>query len=353
MHDEVIQLGDEPEELESDLYTYEDAEANEPGPFYLFNPGMPLYNLHDVKAGIDRIESGELAYIKSFGDWMEYDQTNGRAKRKRSMKVGRAVLSVDGEIEIDAGAIRRTLMESYAKMGLTSIDVFNGLPHKQVAPQSFSALVRPVRLSPLGFSPDTDEEEELRRAAEIQQRVEQKGALYIYEEMASGARDFLMRPEASLELGRDRANLYRKAMPSVVDSMARFKKYAIDYLNKQDALIRKQQNGGWGKPAYDDRDRFYQWMLARKGVDDALTQIALNQGQRIEVVMPQQQQPAGVSEETMKLAGEMAKVMAHELLTGMQQQAVSAREHPDGSATQAESPVGAPAKTTAAKSKNS
>jgi len=265
-------------------YSYEEGNEKESGPFYAYNCGQALYNLRSQQVNVDQIEPFQVVCIKTHKIWIDTASANGQGGRPRAVKINGEVVARQTPYQIEAVSSRNWLQEQYGASGLVFLKALGNAPEESLQLELLNEVIRPIDLLSLESFDETSEE--------TLARISREGALKLYREMAESALKEVRKRDFSTAHG-PKARLYAQAITEMLVAMTSFSRFAHAYLDKEDTLIRKQINGGVGKSEYDNRDRFYQWLLGRRGVDDALTR-ALDQTGK-EMVVKVEQPPIDIA----------------------------------------------------------
>ena len=234
-------------------------QENDKGPFYAFNFGAPILNLIDHKVGLEKVEPFTLAVVRDSQEFIDPGRAEGKG-RVRVSKYQGMVIDKEAVIPILAVHNRNWLNEAYNQNGLHFIKAFDNLDEELVSPQAFLGLICPDR-----FTIDDVLDEEL------EEEVRAFGALAVYRDRCRSAHQLLRAAEGGKRYQPAQRKLYLAAVQEIEKAFHTYNRIFTRYLDEQDNKIRLQMNGGQGKAQYDDRDRYYQWLLAREGVDTALT----------------------------------------------------------------------------------
>lgn len=240
-----------------------------PGPFYCMTVGTPCFVSYSTWVRIfeeqadgskrltEAIQPGVLYSVEADAILIDTEEANGKGNNnyKRSTGAGEEIVT---DVPTNPGDNVRYLNQTHRESGLRFFPAFEGHDRRIVRPRLFSTLLRPTVLTP-----EYQEEN-----PEVAKAVATEGALAVYEKMFKAGSERIKSAEFASQYSEELQRLYVAALPTVVECYRAVRTEATVYLNAADARVRQ----GAAKGAhYDSTGAYYQYLLARTGVDEALT----------------------------------------------------------------------------------
>lgn len=239
------------------------------GPYYLMTVGTPCFIpysawcrvFEEQPGGGERLAEtlmpGVLYCVHEDAILMDVEIANGKGNNSYKRKAGTVEETVT-DVATNPGDNVRYLNQTHGESGLRFLAAFEGKDRRVVRPHLFSTLLRPVVLTP-----EYQEEN-----PEVAKAVSEKGALAVYEEMFKEGSKRIRSSDFAGQYSEELQRLYVAALPGVAECYRAVRNEANVFLNREDARVRQ----GAAKGAhYDSTGMFYQYLLGRRGVDEALS----------------------------------------------------------------------------------
>lgn len=260
------------------------------GPFYLYSAGFNIHRV-DMRDSVPHIYAGRVTPCT---DWV--------VRLLEEQAAPDCIVMRDFERDsignlygyaynlMSADEIRNAILDEYAygHLGTIELTTFRHMKPAEFQLDFFNSLVRPFVVEP--------GEATLRLAPEIVRDIEEIGGLAVRKRLVEDAAkriegsEFLSTKGASLQL------LYLAAIQEISNSFNIARQYGMNELTAADNEIQRSMNGSSdAKENYSRRDRYIQWLLARKPVNEALATLAARQQNAQPVVVQVPPQAPGIT----------------------------------------------------------
>lgn len=227
------------------------------GPFYFISPAVPVHRV-DYKDSVPHIHP---CVVTICTDWVE-------KLPEQLCPVGSAVQWEDAVDQVGsktkvattvvpAFAIRDVILNMHESWGVKEIEAFAHKTRDEIGLELFNSTVYPISIEP--GKPLTDE---------FAKVVEQKGGLAVRQSSFELGRTVVEGAEFVKKFGKERQTLYLTAIAECLAAFVKARDYVTRELNESDADIRLRLSTAGGKPTYDPRDVYFQWLLARRPVNE-------------------------------------------------------------------------------------
>src|SRR5262245_32982226 len=308
-----------PSGIAQGIYTYENPGSLDSGPYYLLSPGEPLdvqgrrvadpespkqegSELPESYAQV--IKPGGLFRIVNSGEWVDGRYIEGghyltryKVDRSGNRFLREGPTSSEKAVPIYASAIRRSLLEAHGETNqsnpigvISDVGAFAGKPEEVVSYHHFNWNLYPVVIEPGCEIKDESIPRNLReymKAEALREVLEDQGGLAARRWMVEQFRKRLNTPSFSGKYcpGSLKA-LWREAVEQILQAYNVTKSFLDMQLSIADRSLAMQEKNAVGKAMYDHRDFYAMWLLKRKGIDSALTEI-VNRDPQINIQMPE------------------------------------------------------------------
>lgn len=231
------------------------------GPFYFFSAALPIHRV-TLRDSVPHVypctitpctdyvqhlpqEQCERLNIVSWSE--EIDQVGNR------LRIGAALTPAD--------AVKESLLEMYAPWGLTEIETFVHLSEDDIQLSAFNKLIYPVSVEPWS-----------QLEPELEADVAKLGGLAVRKNMVKAAIEYIKTVKFENQFGKSFRTLALKAAEECLAAFTSAAAYVNSELNASDTDIRLRLANAGGKPTYDARDAYMQWLLARPAINESRAQ---------------------------------------------------------------------------------
>lgn len=246
--------------LPKEILGKNEVQRSDHGPFYFFSSAMPVHRVDSQ----DSVPHVYPCFATICTDWaerlpeaqvppgaaiqweIERDQVNNRLRYGTCIK--------------PADKIRETILDMYAEYGVLEINAFVHKSKEEVDLEVFNRLIYPVRVEPDQNLP------------ELLEAIKERGGLAVRKQFLESGRRFFESTEFLDEFGQEKRRLYLQATDECLKSFYIASARLTQLLNEADAEIRLRTANAGGKPTYDPRDAYMQWLMARKPVGEGSDQ---------------------------------------------------------------------------------
>lgn len=266
------------------------------GPFYLYSAGMNIHRV-DMHDSVPHIYAGRVTPCT---DWVvRLPEYQAAADCIVMRDVSRNAVGETEEFAyniLPADAIKNSILVdeaghenvSYGPLGVIEVLSFRHRSPVEIKLDLFNSIVRPSIIEP--------GERTILLGADMRKRIEEEGGLAVRQKFVEDALKRVESNEFIGEFGEDLSNLYLRAIAELLKSFSIAMFYATNQLTAADNEVQRSANGdSEAKRTYSLRDRYLQWLLARKPINEALATIAAKQNQQVVVNVPAQPAAPGIT----------------------------------------------------------
>lgn len=237
------------------------------GPFYFFSPAFPVTRL-DHKDSVPRITPCTLVACT---DWVErIDETMcppGAAIEWTSVADQVGTIRKIGTCLIPAFAQANTISEMFYEIGVRQINSLSHQDPELVDVAGFNGLIYPTPVEPWFVLPES-----------ITQEIASIGGLEFRRKQLLAGISFIQSNDFLKKAGKERQRLYSLAADECLAAFQPARQYVKAELSAADTDIRLRLANAGGKPTYDPRDAYMQWLLAQAPINELQ-----NQGVKLEL----------------------------------------------------------------------
>ncbi len=257
------------------------------GPYYFFNPGLGIHRI-DQRDSVPHIYPCTFTSCIDAREWHLADSLmEGRmtvvATQRRKDPAGN--IEEWASILKPASDIYESILETFGEWGVVEIEAFRNRAASELQLDILNSLIYPVTIEPSSILDEF-----------LQKQVNEKGGLAVRQDFFSKGLAQVRAPEFGSQFGIELQKLYLLALEQSISSFHRARNYFMGQLTESDSQVSLGSNGNAdGKALYDEKDRYLQWLLARRPAAEMLTQIAGRDQQPIIVNVPQQS--SGITKE--------------------------------------------------------
>lgn len=225
------------------------------GPFYFFSPALPLHRV-DMKDSVPHLDPCVATACTDWFERLPEEQCPAGTVIEWTVvpdQVGNRIKY--GAVLKPADAQKLSILDMYTEWGVGEITSFAHRSLTEVDLSFFNSIIMPVAVEPwFVFAPELTEE------------LDKKGGLKVRQDFVAAGRAFISGPDFANENGSERQALYFKATEEILDLFPKAAAYVTKELNASDNDIQLRMANAGGKPTYDTRDVYLQWLLARHSV---------------------------------------------------------------------------------------
>lgn len=225
------------------------------GPFYFFTPALPVHRVNYR----DSVPHVRPCVVTPCTDWVEHlpeEQCPDGTVIQRSEFIDQVGTRIKiGMSLIPADPIRQSILDAYSPWGLKEIQAFVHKSEEEIDLSLFNRIIYPEPIEPnQDFNSETATE------------IARVGGLQVRRKLVETGANFISSSAFGNEYGAERQKLYKNAAVEALASFVDATRYVTSELNNSDAEIRLRLANAGGKPTYDTRDSYMQWLLARSPI---------------------------------------------------------------------------------------
>ncbi len=244
------------------------------GPFYFFSPALPISRLN-YRDSVGRIEPCTLTICTDAVEMLPEEQCPpGTIVSRFNEKDQVGNVKVIGASLIPAEPIKELILEMYGSWGVKEITSFAHRDAEEIDLKLFNTIFYPTQIEPWSLL-----------TPELEEAVARQGGLAVRKDFFKKGLEFVKSKNFD---GKTLRNSYIKAAEECLAAFQAAQAYVTSELNAADTDIRLRLANAGGKPTYDQRDVYFQWLLNRKPIMEAAqASSTVGQAQPVVVQFPE------------------------------------------------------------------